>query len=217
MAAYNRRMWPSRDAAAAPGVSVGEARQVTVLFADLEGFTLMAERLPAHEVVETLNESFTVMADEVFREGGSVDKFIGDAMLVVWATGELDHDITHAARAASRAAIRMVRSLEALQLDRLAQGKRPIKVRIGIASGEAIIGEIGCPARHDRTVIGDPVNLACRLEELNKSFHTDILISGSTRRRLNAEFAFKSLGLVPIKGRRDPVEVFALLGEGGTA
>lgn len=204
----------ARDAGEAPESScVGEARQVTVLFADLEGFTRMAERLPAQEVVDTLNESFTVMADEVFREGGSVDKFIGDAMLVVWATGEAEQEVAEAARSASRAAIRMLRSLEALQVHRLVQGKRPIKVRIGIASGEAIIGEIGCPARRDRTVIGDPVNLACRLEELNKSFHTDILVSGSTRRHLDATFRVRNLGLVPIKGRRDPVEVFALLGE----
>lgn len=203
----------SRDAGATPGASIGEARQVTVLFADLEGFTLMAERLPAHEVVNTLNEAFTVMADEVFREGGSVDKFIGDAMLVLWAGGEQEHEVAAAARAASRAAIRMVRSLEKLQVHRLAQGKRPIKVRIGVASGEAIIGEIGCPARRDRTVIGDPVNLACRLEELNKTFHTDILVSGSTRRYLAERFMVRSLGILPIKGRRDPVEVFALLDE----
>ncbi|MBM3268333.1 MAG: adenylate/guanylate cyclase domain-containing protein [Candidatus Sericytochromatia bacterium] len=199
------------QAARATEQAVVEACQVTVLFADLEGFSAMAERLPPHEVVAVLNESFTVMADEVFREGGSVDKYIGDAMMVVWATSD-PAAADEAARAAARAALRMVAALEALQVERLNQGKRPVKVRIGISSGEAIIGEIGCPARRDRTVIGDPVNLACRLEELNKTFHTDILVSGATRGRLAAGFEVRDLGQVAIKGRRESVAVFALVG-----
>ncbi len=203
-----------REAGTAPLPLVGEACQVTVLFADLEGFTQMAERLPPHEVVAVLNESFTVMADEVFREGGSVDKYIGDAMMVVWATREAGAEADEAARSAARAALRMVAALEALQVERLNQGKRPIKVRVGLSSGEAIMGEIGCPTRRDRTVIGDPVNLACRLEELNKSFHTDILLSAATRRRLTPGFVVRELGSVPIKGRREPVEVYALLASG---
>lgn len=188
-----------------------ESCHVTVLFADLEGFTQLAERLPPREVVAVLNESFTAMAEVVFREGGTVDKYIGDAMMVVWAARDASR-ADAAARAAARAALGMVSAFEGLQVKRLAEGKRPIKVRIGIASGEAIFGEIGCPERRDRTVIGDPVNLASRLEELNKSFQTDILVSGSTRRHLSSEFALRDLGPVPIKGRREPVPVFALTG-----
>jgi adenylate cyclase len=204
-----------RDAGPAQQQLAGQACQVTVLFADLEGFTFLAERLPPSEVVEVLNEAFTVLADEVFRESGSVDKFIGDAMLVVWATHEAGPAPDAAARAAARAALRMVNALASRQVDRLQQGKRPLKVRIGISSGEAIVGDVGCPARRDRTVIGDPVNLASRLEELNKDYLTDILVSEATRKRLGDDFVLRDLGIVPIKGRREPVGVYSLVGEAG--
>ncbi|MBU6428321.1 MAG: adenylate/guanylate cyclase domain-containing protein [Cyanobacteria bacterium REEB65] len=184
----------------------------TVLFADLEGFTGMAERLPPHEVVATLNEAFALMADCVLAERGIVDKFIGDAMLVYWASADIQED----ALAAARASLAIVSKIERLQARRLKEGKRPTKVRIGLASGRVVVGDIGAPIRYDRTIIGDPVNLANRLESLNKVFHTDILLSGPARVRLGEAYNLRDLGRVAVKGRREPVEVFALLGAAAT-
>lgn len=184
--------------------AIGEARDVTVMFADLEGFTAMAERLPPREVVAVLNQSFAVMAEEVFREHGIVDKYMGDAMLVLWTSDD-------GAEAAARAALRMVAAFAKLQVVRLEEGKRPLKLRIGMSSGEAILGEIGAPARRDKTVIGDPVNLACRLQELNKAYQTDILVSGATRERLSDRFAIRDLGVVPIKGRQGSIAIHELI------
>lgn len=194
--------------AGAGGFAAGEDREVTVLFADLEGFTTMTEQLPAAEVVALLNAYFTVMTAVVERFGGTVDKFIGDAMLVVW-TGPSPQV---AAEHAVRAALGIQAEVALLQERLLSEGRRPAKVRIGISSGRAILGEIGGAHRRETTVIGDAVNTAARLEALNKEFHTDSILSGHTYALLEERAAVRDLGLVPIKGRREPVRAYALVG-----
>lgn len=199
--------------ASAGGFAAGEDREVTVLFADLEGFTTMTEQLPAQEVVGLLNAYFTVMTAEVERYGGTVDKFIGDAMLVVWTGPSPEAAAEHAVRAA----LEMQAAVAALQERLLMEGRRPAKVRIGISSGRAILGEIGGARRRETTVIGDAVNTAARLEALNKEYHTDSILSGSTHDLLGGRALVRDLGLVPVKGRREPVRAYALVGwsEGG--
>lgn len=199
---------PEAPHASAGGFAAGEDREVTVLFADLEGFTTMTEQLPAAEVVALLNAYFTVMTAEVERFGGTVDKFIGDAMLVVW-TGPSPEA---AAERAVRTALAIQSGVEALQERLLLEGRRPAKVRIGISSGRAILGEIGGAHRRETTVIGDAVNTAARLEALNKEFHTDSILSGATHALLAERALVRDLGLVSIKGRREPVRAYALLG-----
>jgi adenylate cyclase len=186
-----------------------------VLFADLEGFTAMAEQLPAPEVVARLNETFTALTDAVDRFGGRVDKFMGDAMLVVWS----EPDRCQSAALAVQAAIAMQAAVAELQARALAEGRRPVKVRIGISSGRVVRGEIGAPQRREITVIGDAVNTAARLEALNKEFHTDTILSGATRALAGECLKVRDLGLVPIKGRREPVQAFALIAweDGGTS
>lgn len=181
---------------------------MTVLFADLEGFTTMTEQLPASEVVGLLNAYFTVMTAVVEHFGGTVDKFIGDAMLVVW-TGPSPQE---AAERAVRAALGIQAAVEELQERLLMEGRRPAKVRIGISSGRAILGEIGGAHRRETTVIGDAVNTAARLESLNKEFHTDSILSGSTHALLLDRAIVRDLGMVPIKGRREAVQAYALIG-----
>lgn len=181
---------------------------MTVLFADLEGFTAMTEQLPAHEVVERLNAHFTVMGGVLDAHEGRVDKYIGDAMLVVWD----GPDPARSAQLACRAALEVQRAITRLHRVWLAEGKRPIKVRIGISSGRAILGEIGAPQHRERTVIGDAVNTAARLEALNKELHTDILVCESTRALLDGHAVVRDLGKLQLKGRREPIHGWALLG-----
>lgn len=188
--------------------SEGEYQDVTVLFADLEGFTTMTEQLPAREVVGLLNAYFTVMTDVTDRFEGRVDKLIGDAMLVVWS-GSTPPE---AARRAVQAALALQEAIAALQERLIAEGRRPPKVRIGISSGRAVVGAIGAPQRRETTVIGDAVNTAARLEALNKEFHTDSLLSGATQALVAEAARVRDLGWVTLKGRREPIRAFELLG-----
>lgn len=178
-----------------------------MLFADIEGFTRLSERLPPNEVVKLLNEYFTVMTGVVQRFGGTLDKYIGDAMMVVW-----EGETTRSARGAAQAALAMQAELADLQQKWLAEGKLPLKTRIGISSGQVIVGLIGSDVRRDRTVIGDAVNTASRLEGLNKEFHTDIIMSQSTYELVADLAEVKPLGRVPIKGRLEAVGAYALTG-----
>lgn len=185
----------------------GETRDVTILFSDLEGFTALTEQIPPEEVVGFLNRYFTAMADPVAAHGGRIDAYMGDAMLVVWDGPDAVQDACRAAQAA----LAMLTRMEALQLERLAEGKRPVKVRIGLSSGMAIVGEIGSPQFRQWTVIGDVVNTASRLEALNKQFHTDVLLSDSTYQLIRPWAKVRALGPVTLKGRREPLDCFALL------
>jgi adenylate cyclase len=178
-----------------------------VLFSEIEGFTAMAERLPPDVVVALLNEYFEAMACMVDAHDGRIDKYIGDAMLVVW-----EQTPAEAAARAVKAALDMQRALLVLQNKWLSEGKLPLKARIGISSGKVIEGLIGGPARQERTVIGDAVNTASHLEALNKAYHTDIIVSQSTLNLLPAAAQVRSLGMVTIKGRLEPVVIYALMG-----
>lgn len=167
----------------------------------------MAERLPPDTVVALLNEYFEAMACVVEAYGGRIDKYIGDAMLVVWEQAAAD-----AAARAVQAALDMQKALLVLQNKWLSEGKLPLKARIGISSGKVIEGLIGGPARQERTVIGDAVNTASHLEALNKAYHTDIIVSQSTLNLVAEAAQVRSLGIVTIKGRMEPVAIFALTG-----
>jgi len=185
----------------------GSCRDVTVLFSDLEGFTALTEQIPPQEVVGFLNRYFTAMADPLAAHGGRIDSYMGDAMLVVWDGPDPVQDACDAAQAA----LAMLARMEALQHERLAEGKRPVKVRIGLSSGKAIVGEIGSPQFRQWTVIGDVVNTASRLEALNKQFHTDILISDATYQLIRPWAEVRGLGAVTLKGRREALDCYALL------
>lgn len=198
---------PHRPTEPAPTDAVGEYRHVTVLFADIEGFTSLAERLPPREVVSLLNEYFTAMTEVVMAHGGVLDKYIGDAMMVVW-----EGDPTAGAAQAAQAALHMQRELGGLQEKWLAEGKLPLKCRIGISSGRVIVGQIGSPIRQDRTVIGDAVNTAARLEALNKEYFTDIIMSQNTYQLITEQARVRALGIVTIKGRLEPLGIYALTG-----
>jgi adenylate cyclase len=190
----------------------GERIPITVLFSDIRGFTSLSERLPAETVVEMLNEYLDRMADVVFRHGGTLDKFIGDAVMAFWNAPVPTPD--HATRAAE-AALDMMEELETLNRRWEAAGAAAaLQIGIGLNTGEAIVGNIGSLTRKlDYTAIGDPVNLAARLESATKEYGVNIIISETTRAALGeGRYQVDPLDEVRVKGKEQAVKIFELSG-----
>jgi adenylate cyclase len=186
----------------------GERRRVTLFFSDLAGFTTMSERLDPEAVVALLNEYLSRMTEIILEEEGTVDKFEGDAIMAFWGA-PLDQE-DQAVRAC-RAALRQQAALKDLN-EHLARRHLPLlDMRIGLHTGEAIVGNLGSQSRFDYTVIGDTVNLASRLEGLNKFYGTAILASDATVAECGAALDFMELDRVAVKGRETPVTVYAVL------
>lgn len=185
----------------------GEPRRVVVLFSDVRGFTARSERADARELVEQLNEYLTAMVAIVFRHGGTLDKFIGDAVMAHWgAMGEgTEHDHARAALATAR---EMHGELERLNRAWRAAGREPLRIGVGLHLGEVIAGELGSPERIEFGVIGDAVNLASRLEGLTKAFVAGRIYSAAVRTAAGDECGVP-LGEVRVKGREEAVELFA--------
>ncbi|MBI3769854.1 MAG: HAMP domain-containing protein [Deltaproteobacteria bacterium] len=192
----------------------GELRKAAVLFCDLRGFTAMAERMPPAEVVATLNEFFSIMTGWVRSCGGYVDKFIGDAMLVVFGLlDERQDGGTSGAAAAIHCALGMRERLAALNASRAAAGHPPLDVSVGVHAGEVLAGRIGAADRHEYTVIGDTVNVAARLQQLCKDSEHAVLVSEDTyelARTAGVRCEVAQRDAVTLRGRREPVRVFAL-------
>jgi adenylate cyclase len=190
----------------------GEQRTVTVLFADLRDFTTFAARTPAPEVVEVLNEFLTAMTREARAAGGFVDKFVGDAVLVVFGLFGPDAavDRAAAASAALRCAAGMRRALVDLNPARAIDGRSPLALKIGVHTGPVVAGVIGAADRHEYTVIGDTVNVASRLEQLCRTHDCELLVSAATHRLAAAAGpvpAPSSRVTVALRGRDEPIEV----------
>jgi adenylate cyclase len=213
---FGRVVDPSvRDRLLAGDIELGgEVRSATVLFCDLRGFTALAERTPPAELVETLNEFFTVMTVWVHECGGFVDKFIGDALLVVFGLFSADGETAQAdgAAAAVHCARGMCERLERLNATRAAGGRPPLQVKIGIHTGPVVAGTIGARDRHEFTVIGDTVNVADRLQQVCHEMGSHVAASETTYRLAAARGAVgeTSSASVALRGRDEPVRVFAL-------
>jgi class 3 adenylate cyclase len=177
---------------------------VTLLFSDIRGFTTLSESRSPHEVVEILNRYFTRQVDVIFRHGGSLDKFIGDAIMAFWGA-PLD-DPEHARNAVS-CALDMADTLLAFKAE-LGELGANFDVGIGVHSGPAVVGLIGSDKRREYTSIGDTVNLASRIEGLTKEAGHRILVSRETMERCHGAFDFVSCGTFQAKGRAQPVELF---------
>ena len=182
----------------------GEAREVTLLFSDIRGFTTLSETRPPQEVVAILNRYFTLQVDVIFRHGGSLDKFIGDAIMAFWGAPLDDPD--HAKNAVA-CALEMVETLLAFR-DELGELGKSFDVGIGVHSGPAVVGLIGSEKRREYTSIGDTVNLASRIEGLTKEAGRRILVSRDTMQRCGNAFDFVSCGSFQAKGRAQAVELF---------
>lgn len=180
----------------------GQTREMTVYFSDIEGMTSIAETMAPDALVEMLSRYFDEMTQVIAAQGGTVDKFIGDAIMAFWGAPVPTAD--HAARACE-AALRCERRLAEL---RATPELEQIRARIGIAAGEVLVGNVGSHDRFNYTVMGDTVNLASRLEGLNKLYGTRILISDATYRQVQRHVVARPVGVVRVKGKSRPVEVW---------
>src|SRR6185503_2476987 len=190
----------------------GEKRELTVLFSDIRGFTTLSEGMQPEELVKLMNEYFTVMTDRVFAHRGSLDKYIGDAIMAIYGAPVVESD--HPALAC-RSALDMLRALDDLQQKWRLIGLPAIGIGIGINTGPMIVGNMGSATRFNYTVVGDAVNLASRIESLNKTYGTSILISEYTYERVKGEFSnVREVDSVRVRGREQPVRLYELFAEG---
>jgi adenylate cyclase len=187
----------------------GERRHITLFFSDLAGFTSLSEGLEPEKVVALLNDYLSRMTDIILEEEGTMDKFEGDAIMAFWGAPLPQED---QALRACRAALRQQAALGELNRHFADQGLPPLAMRIGLHSGDAVVGNLGSQKRFDYTVIGDTVNLASRLEGLNKFYRTGILASETTRQECADNVLFREVDRVAVKGRETPVTVYQPLG-----
>jgi adenylate cyclase len=187
----------------------GERRELTVLFSDIAGFTTFSEKLPPEELVLVLNEYLSAMTEIVFNNDGTLDKYEGDAVMAFWgAPIELDNNALHACTAA----LEMQEKLVHIREKWSAEGKPNVQVRIGLNTGEMVVGNMGGTGKFDYTVIGDSVNLGSRLEGANKQYGTYIMASERTQELVKERFVFRELDLLVVKGKTKPIKVFELIG-----
>ena len=191
-------------------VLTGERREVTVLFCDVRGFTSISERLSPEEVVSLLNAFYTLMIDATFKHDGTLDKFLGDGVMAVFGAPIFHSD--HSVRAL-RTALAMQAGIRELSARRVAEGKAPLKIGIGVNAGSAVAGNVGTEARMEYTVIGDSVNLAARLESYAKA--GQILISGDTYALVKHAIDGRKLGPMKVRGKEDEIDVYEVLGVRG--
>jgi adenylate cyclase len=187
----------------------GDRRRVTILFADIKGFTSIAESLAPEEVVNFLNSYFSAMIEIIFRNHGTLDKFIGDGLMVIFGA-PVDDQFQE--EHAIQAAIEMQRETKRICEDWLKQGRPPIQIGIGINSGNAVVGTIGSETRMEYTAIGDAVNVAARIESMTRNVEADILMTDRTYEAVRHVVSAKSLGNVQVKGRTQLVHLYSVIG-----
>jgi adenylate cyclase len=185
----------------------GERKELTVLFSDIRGFTTLSERMTPEQLVSFINEYLTPMTDVVFANGGTLDKYIGDAIMCFWGAPVDQPD--HALRACS-AALGFQEQLQELRRRWRAAGLPEVDIGVGISSGLMNVGHMGTQTRFNYTVMGDAVNLASRLEGLNKAYDTRILISAETYALTRGQVSARRLGVVRVKGKQAPTDVYEL-------
>lgn len=185
----------------------GEVRPVTVMFSDIRDFTGYTERTPPQEVVQSLREHFTRMVRQIQDNRGTLDKFVGDAIMAIFGAPLAYPD--HAERAC-RAALAMLTELDALQAERTAEGREPFRIGIGINTGDMVVGNLGSDQIFTYTAVGDGVNLAARLESSTKEFGVPIVISEATYLAVRHAFDGRYLGEVRVKGKASAVKIYAL-------
>lgn len=187
----------------------GARKELTVLFSDIRGFTSLSEKISPERLVHVLNQYLTEMSDVVMREGGLIDKYIGDAIMAIW--GAPIETVDHPARAA-RAALGMIEALDRIRGEWRSVFGTDIAIGIGINTGEMIVGNVGSEKRFDYTVIGDNVNLASRLESLTKKYGAAILLSDHTATALGDDFLIRPVEVVAVKGREGATTLYELVG-----
>ncbi len=186
----------------------GEEKELTALFADIRGFTALSEQLAPAQLVELLNEYLNEMTVVIFKNWGTLDKYIGDAIMAFWGAPYPQTD--HALRAC-RTGLDMIAALQRLQESWKLRGVSHIDIGVGINSGPMLVGNMGSKGRKNYTIMGDSVNLASRLEGINRQFGTHVVISEDTFRQVKDHVVARELDLIRVKGKTQPVKVYELL------
>ncbi|MCD6526918.1 MAG: adenylate/guanylate cyclase domain-containing protein [Desulfuromonas sp.] len=187
----------------------GQRQELTIFFADLRSFTSLAEQLDAHQTTQLLNHYFAAMIPQIQQQHGTLDKLIGDAILAFFGAPVSS---AHHARQAANASLNMLSTLHHLKQQQSLPGLDQLEMGIGLNTGEVTIGNLGCDEFMDYTVIGDSVNLASRLEGLNKLYGTHILLSESTAAMLGDDFVVREIDRVIVKGKATPTTIYELMG-----
>ncbi len=187
----------------------GEQRVITAFFSDIQGFTSISENLTPHELVELLNEFLTEMTDIILQHKGTVDKFEGDAIIAFFgAPNELENQ----EQVACDACIDMQKRLSELRIKWKAEGKPELEMRIGLCTGQAVVGNMGSKTRMDYTMMGDTVNTAARLEGVNKIYGIYTLVSDSTFKATDGSIIAREIDSINVVGKKEPITVYQLLG-----
>jgi adenylate cyclase len=186
----------------------GEMKELTIMFSDIRSFTTLSEGLSPDDLVHLLNEYFGAMTEIIFSYQGTLDKYIGDAIMAFWGSPYPQQD--HAFRSCS-CALEMVRGLEKLNVKWRIEGRPPIAVGIGLNTGLVNVGNMGSDRRLAWTVMGDNVNLASRLEGITKQYHSKLVISEATYREIASQFVCRELDKIKVKGKNQPVNIYELL------
>ncbi len=202
-----------RELMDAPAEELGqnERRVVTVMFTDIEGFSRMGEELPPDQIINILNEYLSAMTEIIFANNGSLDKYIGDGIMAVYGNIGANDPAAYAYYAV-KTALEMQEKMTELQKKWMKEGIRPIQIRIGINTGDALVGNVGHPKRKELTVIGDTVNTSARIERLNKQYNTHILISHGTYLYVKNRVDIEPLGEEQLKGKTTTVKVYHVKG-----
>jgi adenylate cyclase len=188
----------------------GHKRELTVFFSDVAGFTTIAERMPPEDLMRHLSEYFDELTRILSDHKGTVDKYIGDGILAFWGAPVPDGD--HAFNACTASLLCREKLIE-LRKKWSREGSDLLFTRIGISTGETIVGNVGSSERINYTVIGDNVNLASRLEGANKFFGTNIIVSQQTYEMVSDKFWFRPLGVIAVKGKFRESTIFELMGK----
>ncbi|HEY9856189.1 MAG TPA: adenylate/guanylate cyclase domain-containing protein, partial [Stenomitos sp.] len=206
--AFGRYVSPeiARKAVTGPLSLGGETRDLTVLFADIRGFTALSEQLEAEALVAMMNRYFELLVSCVRNHGGHVNKFIGDGLMALFGAPEKS---PRHAEDAVQAALAIVQALELFNCEQAVNGLPELSIGIGIATGHAIIGNVGSRDRLEYTAMGDTVNVASRIEGLNKQLNSTILVSEATYQRAKDAFDFAEQGNLYVRGKRDAVKVYS--------
>ena len=192
----------------------GERRELTIFFSDLQGFSTISERLGPEDLTKLLNDYLSDMTDIILEEGGTLDKYEGDAIIAFWNAPL--HQPDHAVRAV-RAAVRCQKKLAERRAEFEQRTGAVLKMRIGLNTGAVVVGNMGSSNRFDYTVLGDAANLASRLEGANKALGTYMMVAESTWSQTNGAFPGRELGHLRVVGRKTPVRVYEATGLEGEA
>lgn len=188
-----------------------KSKEVTIFFSDIRAFTNISEKLDAKELISFLNRYMQPMSEIIIKYQGTIDKFIGDAIMAYW---NAPIDIKNHCDLALKASLEQLEVLEKLNVELQKENLPKIDIGIGLNTGTVIVGEMGSSLRSDYTVIGDTINLGSRVESLCKYYDSKLNISNFTKDKLQEEYIFRFLDLVKVKGKNEPVEIWQVLGKG---